>query len=680
MSLRTMSWAEAVTESARKGVRPRPSSASYVPPHLRGGGYNAYGRGFSEPAQYGSHPSYGGYRGGGRSGPGRGGRGGFGFGGRSRGRAQPPRPVDDVCERLEEVKVSGGDDVSNAGINFDAYEDIPVEATGEDVPAAAGSFGEIDLGECLNNNIRRCRYVKPTPVQRHAIPIAMAGRDLMACAQTGSGKTAAFCFPIISGVLTEKSMAGSESCGDGWTVFPLALILSPTRELASQIYEEAEKFAYQSGAKVAVVYGGAPMGQQLRDLERGVDILVATPGRLVDMIERSRVSLKMIKYLALDEADRMLDMGFEPQIRKIVQRMDMPPPGARQTLLFSATFPAEIQRLAADFLENYIFLAVGRVGSSTDLIAQKVEFVNDMDKTKHLCGLLKNQRDNGSNGKLALTLVFVETKKGANQLENWLSRKGFPAIAIHGDKVQMERERALRLFKCGTTPILVATDVASRGLDIPHVAHVVNFDFPKSIDDYVHRIGRTGRAGKTGLATAFFSEKNQPHAKALVDLLKESKQEVPDWLKNYAEQSSPYGGDQGQKYGGSNFGGYDFRRSENHYGSGSYGYGDSSVGAGAPAFRDDSGSYVARSFGYGANYGNSYVDEPAASKNVASYNVGETDAGSFGHGGTYGNSYVDEPATSNTDASYNGGNTDAAGTTGPSSFGNYDDIVAGGWE
>ncbi|KAL6221723.1 hypothetical protein ACLB2K_005118 [Fragaria x ananassa] len=655
MSLRTMSWAEAVTESTRNQTRRPLNSASYVPPHLRysggggGGGYASYGRGFGEPAQYG------GCRGGGRTGPFQGGgRGGYRGGGRSRGLAPPPPPRpavhDDVCEKLEQVRVSEGGDVSNAGINFDAYEDIPVEASGDDVPAAAGSFEEIDLGECLNNNVKRCRYVKPTPVQRHAIPIAMAGRDLMACAQTGSGKTAAFCFPIISGVLNVSQ--GRSQSDDGWTVFPFALILSPTRELASQIYEEAKKFAYQSGVKVSVVYGGAPMTQQLRDLERGVDILVATPGRLVDMIERSRVSLKMIKYLALDEADRMLDMGFEPQIRKIVQRMDMPPPGARQTLLFSATFPDEIQRLAADFLKNYIFLTVGKVGSSTDLIAQKVEFVRDMDKIQHLCGLLKNQRDNGTHGKLALTLVFVETKKGANQLENWLSRNGFPAIAIHGDKVQMERERALRLFKCGTTPILVATDVASRGLDIPHVAHVINFDFPKSIDDYVHRIGRTGRAGKSGLATAFFSEKNQPLAKSLAELMKESKQEVPNWLNDYAKQSLPCGGDQSQRYGGSgNFGGYDFRRSENHYGSGSYGYGDSSVGVdvAAATFHDASGSYAAAadSSGYGENFGNSYVDEPAASYNGRSYN---------------------------------GGETDAAVTAGSLSFGNYENIVAGGWE
>ncbi|KAH6757701.1 hypothetical protein C2S51_038692 [Perilla frutescens var. frutescens] len=242
----------------------------------------------------------------------------------------------------------------------------------------------------------------------------------------------------------------------------------------------------------------------------------------------------MIRYLALDEADRMLDMGFEPQIRKIVEETDMARPGERQTMLFSATFPKEIQRLASDFLSNYIFLAVGRVGSSTDLIVQRVEFVRETDKRSHLMDLIHAQRDSGIQGKQALTLVFVETKKGADSLEHWLCLNSFPATTIHGDRTQQEREYALRSFKSGNTPILVATDVAARGLDIPHVAHVINFDLPNDIDDYVHRIGRTGRAGKTGLATAFFNEKNSSLAKGLADLMKEANQEVPEWLTRFA--------------------------------------------------------------------------------------------------------------------------------------------------
>ncbi|KAK8568700.1 hypothetical protein V6N13_106595 [Hibiscus sabdariffa] len=465
-------------------------------------------------------------------------------------------------EKFDELEVV--DDTleeANVANNLEAYEDIPVQASGDNIPPPVRTFDEINLGDGLKQNIRRCNYIKPTPIQRHAIPIAVAGRDLMACAQTGSGKTAAFCFPIISGVLKDPLVVARRGDGVSTAVCPLALILAPTRELSCQIYEEAKKFAYKTGAQIAVAYGGTPIYQQLRCLEKGVDILVATPGRLVDMVERARVSLGMIKYLALDEADRMLDMGFEPQIRKIVEQMDMPPPGTRQTMLFSATFPDEIQRLASDFLSDYVFLAVGRVGSSTDLIVQRVELVQEMDKRNHLLDLLHSQRSNGTpHSKHFLTLVFVETKKRADEMERWLSRNGFPAIAMHGDKVQMEREQALRSFKCGATPILVATDVASRGLDIPHVAHVINFDMPKNIDDYVHRIGRTGRAGKCGLATAFFSDRNLSLAKSLAELMKESNQEVPTWLSQHAENYSAGSAGGWVRRDAVDFGGYDYRK------------------------------------------------------------------------------------------------------------------------
>ncbi|CAO2822687.1 unnamed protein product [Amaranthus hypochondriacus] len=519
------------------------------------------------------------------------------FGGRSRGWWGPstsrgddvtnlnPNPIEDVCEKFDELEVveeskEVGENFGNYNnsnmINFDAYDDIPVEVSGQNVPKCATSFAEIDLGKALNENIKRCKYVKPTPIQCHAIPIALAGRDLMACAQTGSGKTAAFCFPIIAGILKNNSPQRQplirDGGGYGSRMFsPAALIMSPTRELASQIHDEAIKFAYQTGVKVGVAYGGTPMGDQLRRLAKGVDILVATPGRLVDMVERGKVSLRTVRYLALDEADRMLDMGFEPQIRKIVQQMNMPQPGSRQTMLFSATFPTEIQRLASDFLSNYIFLAVGKVGSSTDLIKQKVEFVDDFDKRRYLKDILLSEKSSGPNGKHPLTIVFVETKRGADDLANWLSRCGFPATAIHGDKVQWERERALRSFKSGDTPIIVATDVAARGLDIPSVAHVINFDMPRDIDDYVHRIGRTGRAGKSGLATAFYNDKNQPISRALVELMEDNHQEVPSWLTECAETPSyGNGGGRSRRSRGGNFGGRDYRsfdQSSNNYSS-----------------------------------------------------------------------------------------------------------------
>ncbi|KAG5227546.1 DEAD-box ATP-dependent RNA helicase [Salix suchowensis] len=604
------SWADLAANSAAENINAgssanngsvgatsaaSPSRSTYVPPHLRNRAPSSGppAAAYSGPASNNDHSGYGGgsrlgvprndfrsgYGGGGGRAGGLGNRGGW-----DRGREREVNPFGDDDKTEQPFS-----EQENTGINFDAYEDIPVETSGENVPPAVNTFAEIDLGEALNLNIRRCKYVKPTPVQRHAIPISLTGRDLMACAQTGSGKTAAFCFPIISGIMKMQDQSVQRPLRGARTVYPLALILSPTRELSMQIHEEAKKFSYQTGVKAVVAYGGAPIHQQLRELERGVDILVATPGRLVDLLERARVSLQMIKYLALDEADRMLDMGFEPQIRKIVEQMDMPPPGLRQTMLFSATFPKEIQRLASDFLASYIFLAVGRVGSSTDLIAQRVEFVHESDKRSHLMDLLHAQRANGVQGKQALTLVFVETKKGADSLEHWLYSNNLPATTIHGDRSQQEREHALRSFKSGNTPILVATDVAARGLDIPHVAHVVNFDLPNDIDDYVHRIGRTGRAGNSGLATAFFNEGNASLARPLSELMQEANQEVPAWLSRYAARPS-FGG-KNRRSGGGRFGGRDFRRdssfnrgSSDYYGGSSGGYGGASGGYGGGGY------------------------------------------------------------------------------------------------
>ncbi|CAD7699457.1 unnamed protein product [Ostreobium quekettii] len=401
----------------------------------------------------------------------------------------------------------------------------------------------------------------------------------MACAQTGSGKTAAFCFPIIANILR----GGVDSVGRSRKAVPLALILSPTRELSSQIYEEARKFTFQTGIRPVVIYGGAPVQQQLRELERGCDMLVATPGRLSDLIERGRVSLGRVHYLALDEADRMLDMGFEPQIRRIVEGEGMPPTGQRQTLMFSATFPKEIQRLASDFLYDYIFLTVGRVGSSTDLIVQHVEMVEQADKRHVLLDLVKEVE--------GLTLVFVETKRGADALEDFLVRQGLHATSIHGDRSQMERERALATFRSGKTPVMVATDVAARGLDIPHVKHVINFDLPNDIDDYVHRIGRTGRAGKKGLATALYApEKDGQIARGLVDLLSETNQEVPGWLAGCAAEAG-YGGN--KRRGGNRFGGRDFRKDSNYGGGGGRSWNDGYGGGGY------GGGYGGRQQSYG---------------------------------------------------------------------------------
>lgn len=415
------------------------------------------------------------------------------------------------------------------GINFDTYDDIPVEASGENVPTPINNFDELQFNEIIVNNIKLSQYAKPTPVQKHAMPIIANRRDLMACAQTGSGKTAAFLVPILNLIYNDGYVENFTYLNRRKKLMPISLILAPTRELALQIYEEARKFAYRSLVRPCVVYGGADIKAQMRELDEGCHVLVATPGRLIDLHTRGKIGLEKVKYLVLDEADRMLDMGFEPQIREIVERKDMPSIGHRQTLMFSATFPKEIQMLARDFLNNYIFLAVGRVGSTSVMITQRLEWVEENEKRSFLIDLLRTDPN-------ALTLVFVETKRGADDLERYLVNEDYPAISIHGDKSQNEREEALRLFKTGYKPILVATAVAARGLDISNVKFVVNFDLPTDIDEYVHRIGRTGRAGNTGEAISFFNEKNRNISRDLFDILSETQQEIPEFLKKIVDE------------------------------------------------------------------------------------------------------------------------------------------------
>jgi len=442
----------------------------------------------------------------------------------------------------------------SSGIKFDDYDKIPVEMSGNGVDdiTPIKLFKDAEMQSALLANIERCNYRRPTPVQKHAIPTIMAGRDLMACAQTGSGKTAAFLFPCIQKML--KDGPPQPPANRRRRSLPVILCMAPTRELVSQIYDEARKFTFQSGMRAVCVYGGADIRMQMRELERGCDVLVATPGRLSDLIERAKVSLCCIHFLILDEADRMLDMGFEPQIRRIVEEEDMTPACDRQTCMFSATFPKEIQQLARDFLEDYIYLAVGRVGAANEKITQTMRYVDEYLKNKYLIKLLEEQTEEG------LTLIFVETKRKAEELEYLLRSERFPATSIHGDRSQWEREEALKAFKSGECPILVATGVAARGLDISNVNHVINVDLPNNIDDYVHRIGRTGRAGNVGRATSFVNEGNRVVLRELHALLDEANQEIPAWFENLVSSSSSAMGGRfsrpkGGKKGGHNFGG-----------------------------------------------------------------------------------------------------------------------------
>lgn len=541
----------------------------YVPPHMRNqpagvtpppsggrGGASSLPPAFSSGrGRFSDAPSSGGGGGGGRwssMSAGGGSRRNDGFGSWKDGKHMIG-PKNDRMELDLFGEVNDGT-TQGTGINFDKYGDIPVEATGNDVPEPITEFTHPPVDEHLISNIRLARYTTPTPVQKYSIPIVGAGRDLMGCAQTGSGKTGGFLFPILSALFTHgpPPMTAPPTPSYGRAkAYPSTLILAPTRELVSQIHDEARKFTYRSWVRPAVVYGGAEMGAQLRQIERGCDLLSATPGRLVDLIERGRISLANVRFLVLDEADRMLDMGFEPQIRRIVLGEDMPGVMDRQTLMFSATFPQNIQMLARDFLKEYVFLSVGRVGSTSENITQKIELVEDRDKQSMLLDVLAAMPKGG------LTLIFVETKRMADMLSDFLIYSNIPATSIHGDRTQREREYALELFRTGKTSILVATAVAARGLDIPNVTHVVNYDLPSDIDDYVHRIGRTGRAGNTGHATAFFNRNNRNIVRDLIKLLQEAKQEVPSWLEMIASESAFGGGMRGRggSRGGSRMGG-----------------------------------------------------------------------------------------------------------------------------
>ncbi|XP_048875283.1 probable ATP-dependent RNA helicase DDX4 isoform X2 [Brienomyrus brachyistius] len=411
------------------------------------------------------------------------------------------------------------------GINFNKYDDILVEVSGHNPPPAIVSFEEAGLCESLSRNVMKSGYVKPTPVQKYGIPITKAGRDLMACAQTGSGKTAAFLLPILQQLMTDGVAATRFS----EIQEPEVIIVAPTRELINQIYLEARKFAYGTCVRPVVVYGGISTGYTIREVLRGCNVLCGTPGRLLDIIGKGKVGLSKIRYLVLDEADRMLDMGFEPDMRRLVSSPGMPPKEQRQTLMFSATFPDDIQKLAADFLKvDYLFLAVGQVGGACSDVEQILIQVSQFSKRDQLVELLNTTGTER-------TMVFVETKRKADFIATFLCQENISTTSIHGDREQREREQALGDFRSGKCPVLVATSVAARGLDIEHVQHVVNFDLPTSIDEYVHRIGRTGRCGNTGRAVSFFDpECDTPLARSLVKVLSGAQQEVPSWLEDVA--------------------------------------------------------------------------------------------------------------------------------------------------
>ncbi|KAI9193833.1 hypothetical protein LWI28_000591 [Acer negundo] len=371
-------------------------------------------------------------------------------------------------------------------------------------------------------------FSSPTPIQAQTWPIAFLGRDIVAIAKTGSGKTLGYLIPAF--ILLRQRHNNPQNG-------PTVLVLAPTRELATQIQDEANKFGRSSRVSCTCLYGGAPKGPQLRELERGADIVVATPGRLNDILEMKKIDFGQVSLLVLDEADRMLDMGFEPQIRKIVNEI----PPRRQTLMYTATWPKDVRKIAGDLLVNPIQVNIGNVDelAANKAITQHVEVVPHMEKERRLQQILRAQ-EQGSR-----VIIFCSTKRLCDQLARSIGRN-FGAVAIHGDKSQGERDWVLNQFRSGKLPILVATDVAARGLDIKDIRVVINYDFPTGIEDYVHRIGRTGRAGATGIAYTFFSEQDWKYAADLIKLLEGANQHVPPEVREMALRGgSGFGRDRG---------------------------------------------------------------------------------------------------------------------------------------
>jgi len=356
-------------------------------------------------------------------------------------------------------------------------------------------FHDLPLAPALLRAIDDMGYTTMTPIQEQAIPVVMAGQDIMGAAQTGTGKTAAFALPLLQRLLKHENHSASPAR------HPVrALVLLPTRELAVQVAEQVKLFAKHTALRSAVVFGGMDIKPQIAQLREGVEVLVATPGRLLDHIEAKSAALHQVEYVVLDEADRMLDIGFLPDLQRILSYL----PKQRTTLLFSATFSGEIRRLAGSYLSNPVTVEVAQANATAATVKQRFISVPEDDKRRALVQLMREQADVAGQA-----FVFVNSKLGCARLARALERDGLQATALHGDKSQDERLKALQAFKAGEVQLLVCTDVAARGLDIKDVPAVFNFDLPFNAEDYVHRIGRTGRAGAEGLAISFVSGSNQ---------------------------------------------------------------------------------------------------------------------------------------------------------------------------
>ncbi|KIW25120.1 uncharacterized protein PV07_10784 [Cladophialophora immunda] len=443
-------------------------------------------------------------------------------------------------ERLEK-DLFRGEHINRAGIKFENLTAVKVTVESETRVNPVSSFKDAGLHPVILENIELCGYRHTTPIQAYTIPAVLTGHDMIGIAQTGSGKTAAFLIPTISKLMgkVKKLAAPRPNIGQGFDptrdrvrAEPLILIVAPTRELCCQIFDEARRLCYRSMLRPCVAYGGAPIRDQAAQLQRGCDLLVASPGRLLDFMGRPELlSLARVRYTIVDEADEMLHDDWGEEMSKIMGGGDANTDGDHRYLLFSATFPKRVRKLAAKYLaSDYVHVSVGRTGSVHVNVKQNIMWCDKDKKMKALYDLLISMPP-------SRTLIFVRFKKTADFVDDYLFNLGLPSTSIHSDRTQSEREDALRSFKGGQTPILVATGVTARGLDVRNVMHVINFDLPSADHDgkneYVHRIGRTARIGNEGLATSFYNEGDEALGPFLTKILLETNQDVPDFLTHF---------------------------------------------------------------------------------------------------------------------------------------------------
>lgn len=446
-------------------------------------------------------------------------------------------------------------------------------------------FDEVDFPKPFFKLFKENSFEKPTKIQANAIPIALESFDIIGIAKTGSGKTLSFVLPLLMAIEDEKNYCKENNKEYNNVKTPRALIMAPTRELVCQIYDAAKPFVNSIQQQVVLCYGGANSREQRAELENGCDILIATPGRLYDFINRGNVNLSEVFMLVLDEADRMLDMGFLPQVRNITGHLRP----TRQTLLWSATWPKAVEDLSKNLCQNRpVQIRVGNEGLTINPnITQTVMVVDEFDKQNEVKRLIRSATNNPKDK----VLVFVATKRCCDSVASLLSKDGFPALAIHGDKDQSQREHIMSQFK-GPVNILVATDVASRGLDIKAIRVVINYDFPNNIEDYIHRIGRTGRAGAFGDSYTLFTNKDSSHGEDLVQVLEAAKQPVPSELRSmrggYKKRSKYSSWSESSSNMATAFGMREEREKSGGFGGGDGGFGSSS-GGGFGGGNDSSG-------------------------------------------------------------------------------------------